>query len=62
MAVVAPFDQRYVPPVAVKVAAGEAQVKVAEVGETVAVGGVVLEVTVAEAVAVQPFVPVTVTV
>ena len=62
MAVVTPLDQRYAPPVAVKIAVGEAQVKVAELGETAAVGGVVLEVTVAEAVAVQPFVPVTVTV
>jgi len=46
----------------VRDALGDAQVKVAELGLTEAVGAVTSELTVADAVAVQPFAPVTVTV
>jgi len=50
------------PPLAVRDALVVAQVKVAELGLTEAVGAVVSELTVVEAVAVQPFAAVTVTV
>jgi len=50
------------PPEAVRDALGDAQVKVAEDGLTDAVGAVVSELIVADAVAVQPFAAVTVTV
>jgi len=50
------------PPLAVNDALVVAQVKVAELGLTEAVGAVVSELTVADAVAVQPFAAVTVTV
>jgi len=50
------------PPLAVNDALVVAQVRVAELGLTEAVGAVVSELTVVEAVAVQPFAAVTVTV
>jgi hypothetical protein len=61
---VVPFDQEYVPPpVAVKEMAVVVQVKIVEVGTLIpAVGAIEFCVIVDAAVAVQPLVPVTVTV